>query len=163
MVRAKKHIAGCRRSQLITTLCFASLQVYQIDGNNANTIIEMIAQSLPHIVPNVLLAKREELLPLILCAANLHPSAKSRDSLLNTLFNLIKRPDELQRQMILTGCIMFAQYNGPQKVEEELLPQCWEQIGDKHMERRLLVVDACCALIPYMSVSHHCNSIPDLI
>lgn len=49
---------------------------------------------------------------------------------------------------------MFAQYNGPQKVEEELLPQCWEQIGDKYMERRLLVVDACSALIPYMSVSN---------
>ena len=100
----------------------------QIDGNNTHTIIDVIAQSLPHIVPNVLLAKREELLPLILCAANLHPSTKARDSMLNTLFNLIKKPDSLQRQMILTGCIMFAQYNGPERVEEELLPQCWEQV-----------------------------------
>ncbi|XP_067935732.1 RAB11-binding protein RELCH homolog isoform X2 [Watersipora subatra] len=128
-------------------------QVSKIDGNSSDTIVDMIAQCLPHIVPNVLLAKREELLPLILCAANLHHSVKARDSMLSTLFNLIKKPDRLQREMILTGCIMFAQYNGPGRVEEELLPQCWEQINDKHTERRLLVVNACCALIPYMSSS----------
>lgn len=104
------------------------MQVSLIDGNNTHTLIDTIAQSLPHIVPNVLLAKREELLPLILCAANLHSSVKARDSMLSTLFNLIKRPDERQRQMILTGCVMFAQYNGSERVEEELLPQCWEQV-----------------------------------
>lgn len=103
-------------------------QVSLIDSSKTSTIVDMISQSLPHIVPNVLLAKREELLPLILCAANLHVSAKARDTMLNTLFNLIKRPDELQRQMILAGCVMFAQHNGPEKVEEELLPQCWEQV-----------------------------------
>ena len=49
--------------------------------------------------------------------------------MLNTLFNLIKRPDGHQRQVILAGCVMFAQYNGPETVESELLPQCWEQVG----------------------------------
>jgi hypothetical protein len=36
-------------------------------------------------------------------------------------------------------------------VENEILPQCWEQLTDKHVERRLLVAEACTALIPYVS------------
>lgn len=38
-------------------------------------------------------------------------------------------------------------------VENELLPQLWEQLNHKHVERRLLVVDCCSTLIPYISVS----------
>jgi hypothetical protein len=30
--------------------------------------------------------------------------------------------------MILTGCVAFAQHVGQQRLEEELLPQCWEQV-----------------------------------
>ncbi len=35
----------------------------------------------------------------------------------------------LCRQMILTGCVAFAEHVGPTRVESELLPQCWEQVG----------------------------------
>ncbi|XP_019513236.1 PREDICTED: lisH domain and HEAT repeat-containing protein KIAA1468 homolog [Hipposideros armiger] len=69
----------------------------------------------------------KELIPLILCTACLHPEPKERDQLLHILFNLIKRPDDEQRQMILTGCVAFARHVGPTRVEAELLPQCWEQ------------------------------------
>lgn len=31
--------------------------------------------------------------------------------------------------MILTGIVAFAQSVGQQRLEEELLPQCWEQVG----------------------------------
>ena len=31
--------------------------------------------------------------------------------------------------MILTGCVAFAEHVGPTRVESELLPQCWEQVG----------------------------------
>lgn len=110
----------------------------------------MLGRCLPHIVPNVLLAKREELIPLILCTACLHPEPKERDQLLHILFNLIKRPDDEQRQMILTGCVAFARHVGPTRVEAELLPQCWEQINHKYPERRLLVAESCGALAPYL-------------
>ncbi|PIO30791.1 hypothetical protein AB205_0124000 [Aquarana catesbeiana] len=70
---------------------------------------------------------QKELIPLILCTACLHPEPKERDQLLHILFNLIKRPDDEQRQMILTGCVAFARHVGPTRVEAELLPQCWEQ------------------------------------
>ncbi|KAJ1202575.1 hypothetical protein NDU88_006372 [Pleurodeles waltl] len=113
-------------------------------------VMLMLGRCLPHIVPNVLLAKREELIPLILCTACLHPESKERDQLLHILFNLIKRPDNEQRQMILTGCVAFARHVGPTRVEAELLPQCWEQISHKYPERRLLVAEACGALAPYL-------------
>lgn len=38
-------------------------------------------------------------------------------------------------------------------MENEILPQCWEQISHKHVERRLLVAESCIALAPYVSVS----------
>ncbi|XP_053570601.1 RAB11-binding protein RELCH isoform X3 [Bombina bombina] len=121
-------------------------------------VMLMLGRCLPHIVPNVLLAKRErmvvhlcqELIPLILCTACLHPESKERDQLLHILFNLIKRPDDEQRQMILTGCVAFARHVGPTRVEAELLPQCWEQINHKYPERRLLVAESCGDLAPYL-------------
>ncbi|XP_059380562.1 RAB11-binding protein RELCH homolog isoform X5 [Carassius carassius] len=127
-------------------------------ADSEQSVMLMLGRCLPHIVPNVLLAKRErmvvhlcqELIPLILCTACLHPEPKERDQLLHILFNLIKRPDDEQRQMILTGCVAFAQHVGPTRVEAELLPQCWEQINHKYPERRLLVAEACGALAPYL-------------
>ncbi|KAK3746890.1 hypothetical protein RRG08_030301 [Elysia crispata] len=113
-------------------------------------VVKMLARCLPNIVPNVLLAKREELIPLILWTAILHPEPKQRDQLLNMLFNLIKKPDDEQRQMILSGCVLFAEHAGADRLVEELLPQCWEQIGHKFIERRLLVAEACGALASYL-------------
>uniref|UniRef100_A0A4W3JBL6 RAB11 binding and LisH domain, coiled-coil and HEAT repeat containing n=1 Tax=Callorhinchus milii TaxID=7868 RepID=A0A4W3JBL6_CALMI len=119
-------------------------------ADSEKSVMLMLGRCLPHIVPNVLLAKREELIPLILCTACLHPESKERDQLLHILFNLIKRPDDEQRQMILTGCVAFARHVGPTRVEAELLPQCWEQINHKYPERRLLVAESCGALAPYL-------------
>lgn len=112
----------------------------------------------PDLTPPLLLflSPTQELIPLILCTACLHPEPKERDQLLHILFNLIKRPDDeqrcagfifspnasdepvscadillrcvSQRQMILTGCVAFARHVGPTRVEAELLPQCWEQV-----------------------------------
>ncbi|XP_031705813.1 RAB11-binding protein RELCH homolog isoform X1 [Anarrhichthys ocellatus] len=127
-------------------------------AESEESVMLMLGRCLPHIVPNVLLAKRErmvahlcqELIPLILCTACLHPESRERDQLLHILFNLIKRPDDEQRQMILTGCVAFARHVGPTRVEAELLPQCWEQINHKYPERRLLVAESCGALAPYL-------------
>uniref|UniRef100_A0A3P9PNI1 RAB11 binding and LisH domain, coiled-coil and HEAT repeat containing n=1 Tax=Poecilia reticulata TaxID=8081 RepID=A0A3P9PNI1_POERE len=132
-----------------TDACPFCLQVSRI-ADSEESVMLMLGRCLPHIVPNVLLAKREELIPLILCTACLHPEPKERDQLLHILFNLIKRPDDEQRQMILTGCVAFARHVGPTRVEAELLPQCWEQINHKYPERRLLVAEACGALAPYL-------------
>ncbi|XVF71570.1 hypothetical protein PTKIN_Ptkin12aG0048700 [Pterospermum kingtungense] len=105
--------------------------------------IQILADSLPKIVPYVLINHREELLPLIMCAIERHPDNSTRDSLTHTLFNLIKRPDEQQRRIIMDACVTLAKNVGEMRTETELLPQCWEQINHMYEERRLLVAQSC--------------------
>ena len=62
-------------------------------------ILSVLADSIPKIYPNVILAKRDELIPVLLVTISTHPDSGERDKLLNILFNLIKRPDDNQRQV----------------------------------------------------------------
>ncbi|BBM96799.1 hypothetical protein Mp_1g00840 [Marchantia polymorpha subsp. ruderalis] len=105
--------------------------------------VQVLADTLPKIVPYVLINHREELLPLIMCAIERHPEHTVRDSLTHTLFNLIKRPDEQQRRVIMDACVSLARNVGDIRSETELLPQCWEQINHKYEERRILVAQSC--------------------
>ena len=90
---------------------------------------------------------------MLLIAIQQHPEPKARDSLTNLLFNLIKKPDEQQRQMIIIGCVALARLIGKERTEGELLPQCWEQISSKYEERRVLVAESCGALAAYSKSS----------
>ncbi|XP_028785524.1 RAB11-binding protein RELCH isoform X2 [Neltuma alba] len=112
--------------------------------------IQILADALPKIVPYVLINHREELLPLIMCAIERHPDSGTRDSLTHTLFNLIKRPDEQQRQIIMDACVSLAKNVGEMRTETELLPQCWEQINHMYEERRLLVAQSCGELAEFV-------------
>ncbi|XP_042232742.1 RAB11-binding protein RELCH homolog isoform X1 [Homarus americanus] len=118
-------------------------------GQGSQDLLNVIATSLHNIAPNVILAKREELLPLLICGVSLHKDGKERERLLHLLFNLIKRPDEEQRSTILTGLVGLARVLGATKLEAELLPQCWEQLTHKYVERRLLVAQSTATLAPY--------------
>lgn len=72
-------------------------------GVTRDTLVEILTCILPRVVPNIILNKREEIIPLILSAIHLHPNASEREKLLQLLFNLKKRPQEDERQMILAG------------------------------------------------------------
>ncbi|KAK7340929.1 hypothetical protein VNO77_21647 [Canavalia gladiata] len=112
--------------------------------------IQILADALPKIVPYVLINHREELLPLIMCSIERHPDSSTRDALTHTLFNLIKRPDEQQRQIIMDACVSLAKSVGEMRTETELLPQCWEQISHMYEERRLLVAQSCGQLAEFV-------------
>ncbi|KAG2238803.1 hypothetical protein Bca52824_091974 [Brassica carinata] len=112
--------------------------------------IQILADALPNIVPYVLINHREELLPLMMCAIERHPDSNTRDSLTHTLFNLIKRPDEQQRRIIMDACVSLSRNVGEMRTETELLPQCWEQINHTYEERRLLVAQSCGELAEYV-------------
>lgn len=75
-----------------------------------------------------------------------------RDKLLNLLFNLKKKPQAEERSVILKGLLTVAELKGSETVENEILPQCWEQINCKYFERRMLVAESCFVLAPYVSV-----------
>ncbi|KAG0464081.1 hypothetical protein HPP92_020150 [Vanilla planifolia] len=122
----------------------------KIFGKMAFETIQIVSDALPKIVPYVLINHREELLPLIMCAIERHPDGSIRDSLTHTLFNLIKRPDEQQRQVIMDACVTLAKNVGEMRTETELLPQCWEQINHMYEERRLLVAQSCGQLAEFV-------------
>lgn len=77
----------------------------------------------------------------------------TRDKLLNLLFNLKKKPQPEERSIILESLLKIAQLKGSNTVENEILPQCWEQIMHKYVERRMLAAESCFVLAPYVSVS----------
>lgn len=76
-------------------------------GVTRDTIVEILTSILPRIVPNIILNKREEIIPLILSAIHLHSHSNEREKLLQLLFNLKKRPQEDERQIILAGWYSF--------------------------------------------------------
>ncbi|GAB4827922.1 hypothetical protein Ancab_034806 [Ancistrocladus abbreviatus] len=135
-----------------------SVQLFKADNTNAQPAsekigletIQILSDSLPKIVPYVLINHREELLPLIMCAIERHPDSSTRDSLTHTLFNLIKRPDEQQRRIIMDACVSLAKNIGDMRTETELLPQCWEQINHMYEERRMLVAQSCGELAEFV-------------
>ncbi|KAK9048949.1 hypothetical protein SSX86_032086 [Deinandra increscens subsp. villosa] len=118
--------------------------------NKGPGTIQILSDTLPKIVPYVLINHREELLPLMMCAIERHPNSNTRDSLTHTLFNLIKRPDEQQRRIIMDACVTLAKNVGEMRTETELLPQCWEQISHMYEERRLLVAQSCGELAEFV-------------
>lgn len=123
------------------------------DTITSENLIHTLSQSLLRIIPNIILNKREEVIPLLISAVHLNPNISERDKLLQQLFNLKKKPSDAERMMILTGIVGIAKSSGKALVENEILPQCWEQLTHKYPERRLLVAESCTALIPYISVS----------
>ncbi|KAG7187845.1 hypothetical protein KM043_016879 [Ampulex compressa] len=121
-------------------------------GITRDTLIQILAQTLPRVVPNVILNKREEVIPLILSAVRLHPDPEEREKLLQLLFNLKKRPQEEERQMILAGLVATAKLEDDPIEGEEILTICWEQSQHKYPEKRLLAIECCSTLAPYTSV-----------
>ncbi|XP_017887570.1 RAB11-binding protein RELCH homolog isoform X1 [Ceratina calcarata] len=122
------------------------------NGVTRDTLVHILAQTLPRIVPNVILNKREEVIPLILSAIRLHNNSAEREKLLQLLFNLKKRPQEDERQLILAGFVAMAKLEDEPMEGEEILTICWEQSQHKYPEKRLLAVECCSVLAPYMSV-----------
>lgn len=92
----------------------------------------------------------KDVLPILIAVLQRHPVPKTRDQLAATLFNLIKKPDQEQRKMIMDACVQLARTISPERFEAELLPQCWEQISHKYPERRILVADSCGTLASYV-------------
>ncbi|XP_022908904.2 RAB11-binding protein RELCH homolog [Onthophagus taurus] len=120
-------------------------------GITTTTLTSLLSQSLLRIIPNIILNKREEAIPLLISAVLLCNDSNMRDKLLQQLFNLKKKPSEAERSQILTGIVGIAKFSKESLVENEVLPQCWEQLAHKYVERRLLVAESCVALIPYVS------------
>ena len=73
------------------------------NGVTKESLVGILSESILRIIPNIILNKREESIPILISAVNLNTDPTVRDKLLQQLFNLKKRPVEQERAMILTG------------------------------------------------------------
>jgi hypothetical protein len=121
----------------------------ELEGDEAG-VIRVLSESLPYLVRGVILAKREELIPLFLCSVQRHPERDTRLEMTQLFFNLIKRPDEQQRALIVDGFMALAAMVGPSRTTEELLDVCTKESGSKYEERRILVAETCSSLAPFI-------------
>ncbi|KJE94065.1 hypothetical protein CAOG_04762 [Capsaspora owczarzaki ATCC 30864] len=119
--------------------------------DDSEGLVWVLGRSLPNVVPNVLLNKREELVPLILAGIRLHPDKPAREALLNQLFSLVKKPEPTQRAVIVSGCSSLAACLPDARIASEFLPQAWELVANKYVERRILVADLCGAIAPFLA------------
>lgn len=119
---------------------------------NHESFVQTVSQSLLKVIPNIILNKREEVIPMLVLAICSNTNSTVRDKLLQQIFNLKKKPTSHERATILAAVIKIANHFPQEIVESEILSQCWEQLSHKHVERRLLVAECCTALIPFISV-----------
>lgn len=116
-----------------------------------DALIQLLAKSLPIIVPNIILNKRGEIIPLLLNTIRLNSEARQRNELFELLFNLKKKPQHDERRMLL-GALVTAVTTAISPLEpEDILTICWEQSQHRYTERRLLAVECCSTLAPYTS------------
>ncbi|OXU27774.1 hypothetical protein TSAR_009523 [Trichomalopsis sarcophagae] len=123
------------------------------EGITRECLPDIAAHTLPRIIPNVILNKREEVISLLLSIVKLQTSSVEREKLLQILFNLQKRPQNEERHMVLAGLIAIAKLEKEPTDNEEVLNLCWEQSQHKYSERRLLAAECCAALAIYTTSS----------
>jgi hypothetical protein len=116
-------------------------------------LIMTLGENLPSILPMMILNKREEILPIIVSVAKLHPDARHRTSLIQSMMSLIKKPDVRQRQLLVDSLSILAKHSGPTKTELEILPFLWDEVTHKASERRMLVCEVIASLVRFVSVS----------
>eukprot|EP01130_Rhizamoeba_saxonica_P002294 TRINITY_DN12128_c0_g1_i1.p1 TRINITY_DN12128_c0_g1~~TRINITY_DN12128_c0_g1_i1.p1 ORF type:complete len:992 (+),score=263.26 TRINITY_DN12128_c0_g1_i1:66-3041(+) len=114
-----------------------------LTDDSFHSLIKVLSDSLPHLKSGVILNKREELLPLLLCAVRFNDDPDTRVHLTEMLFNLIPIPNEIHRKMIMDGCIWVAELTEKERTSNELLPQCWEQSTSEYEQKRILVAESC--------------------
>ena len=122
------------------------IEILRCNDNGKNwknlEIIKELSDILPQISPQNI-----SMLPLITLAIQNNADLKIREQLINLMFNLSKKPDFDQRNLICQNLLKIAQVV---KVEEEILPLLCDGMEHKLWERRLLVCEISAVLLPFL-------------
>ncbi|KAK8379157.1 hypothetical protein O3P69_019180 [Scylla paramamosain] len=89
-----------------------AMVVEALGGWGGVDLAGVVARTLPRIAPNVILAKRQEVVALVVAGAGQAGEAQ-REALVALLFGLLRRPDEEQRGAVLAGLAALARVLGP--------------------------------------------------
>ena len=113
---------------------------------------DVLATSLPKLISNLVLSSRIDVVPLLVYAISCQKDARSRESLIGVLFNLMKRPDPPTRRTVLSGLLWLLHQPGwdSKRIEEELLPHCLDQMNQKYLEKKILVGQTLTVLASYI-------------
>ncbi|KAF0974290.1 hypothetical protein FDP41_006900 [Naegleria fowleri] len=114
----------------------AKLREYE---NQESSIVQIVGEKLPTLLAAVKSNERQEFMPILTATLQAHPDAEVRETLSEALFNLVKKPDEQERQMIINGCITLARRISPDRFEKE--------------KEKILVAEACGELAHYVKAS----------
>jgi len=158
LIHQTSHISPRSVSEHFQTQLVRKVFPISIDSNFLecnDDIVTILARTLPKIVPSLVLSSRNDIVPLLLFTISKHKDIKTRDNLIGILFNLMKKPDDVTRNKILSGFLWLIYQPGwsSNRIEEEILPQCWEQINHKYSERRVLVGQAVGVLASHLDQS----------
>ncbi|VEN57159.1 unnamed protein product [Callosobruchus maculatus] len=119
---------------------------------SADNFVHIVSSSLLKIIPNIILNKREDVIPLLINVVHLNPKASERDKLLQQLFNLKKKPSEVERSMILIGLIAIAKLCGESMspIRNSLcLSMLQQMLEDKEEVVRGVVIRALAVLMTF--------------
>ncbi|KAK0167734.1 hypothetical protein PV327_001605 [Microctonus hyperodae] len=125
--------------------------IHNNDTLTLESLTDLLATILPSIVPYIALNKRDQAIPLILNAIKLNHEATQRNKLLQLLFNLKKKPQQAERNILLKTLVSLMNIKDGPIEPEEIITVCWEQSQHKYPEKRLLAVECCSAFAPYTS------------
>ncbi|KAK0082778.1 hypothetical protein PV325_009838 [Microctonus aethiopoides] len=125
--------------------------IHNNDTLTLESLTDLLSTILPTIVPYIALNKRDQAIPLILNAIRLNHEATQRNKLLQLLFNLKKKPEQSERNILLKTLVLLMNIKDWPIQPEEIITVCWEQSQHKYLEKRLLAVECCSAFAPYTS------------
>ncbi|KAK9503025.1 hypothetical protein O3M35_011679 [Rhynocoris fuscipes] len=118
------------------------------------SLVQILGCSITSMIQHLPLSNKEwlaKIVPLLVCLIGLHSDEKVRDSLIHCLLNMKKRPTQEDRNLILAGVVRLCHVCSEELVQGELLPQCWDLLGHKYPERRILVAQLCALVSPIIS------------
>jgi hypothetical protein len=128
-------------------------------SDKERSLVRICGESMPYVVNGVIVKKREELIPLLMTIIAQHPEPSVRSDLIKMMLNLIKKPNEYEREIIMTSIVYLASIIGPERTETEILFALSEEYNSppskvtspninnpknvKHEEKRIMIAKLC--------------------
>ncbi|XP_045495915.1 RAB11-binding protein RELCH-like [Colias croceus] len=112
-------------------------------------LLQLVADTLPRILPHTLVGRRSESAALLSAAIVLLPPADAkRAKLLQTLLTLFKKPDPPDAKIICEATCLIVKWGG----SGEVLSSIAELLASRSPERRILASQICLAIAPYVPI-----------
>ncbi|PZC73709.1 hypothetical protein B5X24_HaOG208933, partial [Helicoverpa armigera] len=112
-------------------------------------LLNLVADTLPRLLPHTLVARRGSAAALVAAAAALLPAGGARRArVLHALLTLVKKPDANDTRAICEATCLVVKWGG----SGEVLSTIAELLASRSTERRVLASQVCMAIAPYVPI-----------